>query len=431
MTTAPIADTPAISDHPDGRHKAAVSTRRDDHALAQELKRLRRDNLYRARRTLEGPQGVRPIVDGRSMLSFCSNDYLGLAAHPGLAEALRDGVSRYGVGSGAAHLITGHSEAHRRLEEALADFTGRPRALLFSTGYMANLGVLSALCDRGEQVYADRLNHASLNDGARLAGARLKRYPHADVAALGRMLGSGDAAMLVTDGVFSMDGDLAPLPALAEVAARHGARLMVDDAHGLGILGRNGRGTLDLLGQDLQQVPVLVGTLGKAFGTFGAFVAGSEVLIETLIQRARSYIYTTALPPAVAHATITALEMAVHEDWRREQLRALIERFRDGAAALGLPLMPSQTPIQPLLAGDARTALEWSSFLEARGVLVTAIRPPTVARGAARLRITLSAAHSEQDVDQLVELLAQLPQREEQGRGPASARHPNSIEASQ
>ncbi len=403
-TGAPIID-----------HNSATGAHGRDATLAAQLARLRRENLYRVRRVLESPQGVRPFVDGHPMLSFCSNDYLGLAADPVVADALREGVERYGVGSGAAHLISGHSEAHRRLEMDLADFTGRPRALLFSTGYMANLGVISALCARGEHVYADRLNHASLNDGARLAGARLKRYPHRDMAALERMSAGTGAALFITDGVFSMDGDIAPLAQLARLAQATGAWLMVDDAHGLGVVGRAGRGTLDLFGMDDLEVPILVGTLGKAFGTFGAFVAGSEALIETLIQRARSYIYTTALPPAVAHATSAALALAMREEWRREHLCRLIARFRHGAAALDLPLMESQTPIQPLLAGDSPRALEWSRFLESNGVLVTAIRPPTVPEGAARLRITLSAAHEEADIDRLLEVLSQLPTREAGG----------------
>ncbi len=346
------------------------------------------------------------------MLSFCSNDYLGLAAHPELVEALREGAERYGVGSGAAHLVSGHGEPHQRLEAALAAFTGRPRALLFSTGYMANLGAIQALAGRGSRILADKLNHASLTDGARLSGARLLRYPHADSDALARMLEGTDKALIVTDGVFSMDGDLAPLPELARLARDSGARLMVDDAHGLGVLGEAGRGSLDLFSLGVDDVPILVGTLGKAFGTFGAFVAGSEPLIETLIQRARSYIYTTALPPAVAHASCVALDIAMREEWRRAHLRRLIARFRDGARALGLPLAASDTPIQPLIAGDAARALAWSRFLEARGVLVTAIRPPTVPAGSARLRVTFSAAHQEADVDQLLGLLAELPQPE-------------------
>lgn len=400
----------------DPGQRAAGSRRRDDAALRAELERLRDAHLHRARRVLDGPQGVRPVIDGRPVLSFCSNDYLGLAAHPVLADALREGARRFGVGSGAAHLITGHGQAHRRLEEDLAAFVGRPRALLFSTGYMANLGVISALCERGEAVYADRLNHASLNDGALLAGVRLRRFPHADTAALERMRAGGDAALLATDGVFSMDGDLAPVPALAGIADAAGARLLVDDAHGLGVIGRGGLGTLEVYreqGWDDDGSVILMGTLGKAFGTFGAFVAASDAVIETLIQRARSYIYTTALPPALAHATSAALALAQREDWRREHLQALIARFRTGAADLGLPLMASTTPIQPLLTGDAETALAWSRSLEAQGVLVTAIRPPTVPKGAARLRITLSVAHAEQDVDRLLALLERLPCAEE------------------
>jgi len=382
-------------------------------ALQADLERLREANLYRSRRVLNGPQGVRPVIDGRAMLSFCSNDYLGLAAHPDLVQALREGAERYGVGSGAAHLVSGHGEAHHALEQALAAFTRRPRALLFSTGYMANIGVIQTLAGRGSLLFADRLNHASLVDGARLSDARLLRYAHGDVEGLVRKLAGADKALIVTDGVFSMDGDLAPLPALVRAARDSGAWLMVDDAHGLGVLGEAGRGTLDLFSLDADDVPILMGTLGKAFGTFGAFVAGSELLIETLIQRARSYIYTTALPPAVAWASCVALEIAMRDDWRRAHLTRLISRFRDGVRALGLPLAESNTPIQPLIAGDAGLALTWSRFLADRGVLVTAIRPPTVPAGSARLRVTFSAAHQEQDLDELLGLLADLPQRDQ------------------
>ena len=382
-------------------------------ALQADLERLREANLYRGRLVLDGPQGVRPVIDGRPMLSFCSNDYLGLAAHPDLVQALREGAERFGVGSGSAHLVSGHGESHHALEQALAAFTGRPRALLFSTGYMANIGVIQALAGRGSRVFADRLNHASLIDGARLSDARLLRYGHGDVEGLVRQLAGADKALIVTDGVFSMDGDLAPLPALVSAARDSGAWLMVDDAHGLGVLGEAGRGTLDLFSLDADDVPILMGTLGKAFGTFGAFVAGSEVLIETLIQRARSYIYTTALPPAIAWATCVALDIAMRDDWRRAHLTRLIRRFRDGVRTLGLPLAASETPIQPLIAGDAGLALTWSRFLAERGVLVTAIRPPTVPAGSARLRVTFSAAHQEQDVDLLLGLLAELPQRDQ------------------
>ena len=345
------------------------------------------------------------------MLAFCGNDYLGLANHPELVAALKRGADRWGVGSGAAHLVNGHSAAHHALEEELAEFTGRPRALLFSTGYMANLGVITALAGRGDRVFEDRLNHASLLDGALLARASLRRYAHADAAGLARLAGADRPGLIATDGVFSMDGDLAPLPALARVARRSGSWLLVDDAHGLGVLGREGRGSLDHFGLGLEQVPILMGTLGKAFGTFGAFVAGADDLIETLIQRARSYIYTTATPPALAEATRASLALARREEWRREHLRALIDRLRTGAAQLGLPLADSPTPIQPLMAGSTARALAWSRALESAGILVTAIRPPTVPEGTARLRITVSASHTEGDLDRLLDSLADLPER--------------------
>jgi 8-amino-7-oxononanoate synthase len=315
------------------------------------------------------------------------------------------------VGSGASHLVCGHSAAHHALEEELADFTGRPRALLFSTGYMANLGVIAALTGRGDQVLEDRLNHASLIDGARLSGARLRRYAHGDTAALGLLIAPQSGAtstLIATDGVFSMDGDIAPLQELAGVTKRAGAMLLVDDAHGLGVVGEGGRGSLELAGLGPDRAQILVGTLGKALGTFGAFVAGGDDLIETLIQRARSYIYTTALPPAVAEATRVSLALVRREPWRRDHLRDLVARFRRGAAELGLALMPSETPIQPLVLGSAERALAWSRALEARGILVTAIRPPTVPEGSARLRITFSAAHSEADVDSLLAALEGL-----------------------
>jgi 8-amino-7-oxononanoate synthase len=376
--------------------------------LEQALERLRAAGLYRRRRVQDRPQQPEAIVDGRPMLSFCSNDYLGLANHPGVIAALQRGAERWGVGSGAAHLVNGHSAAHHALEEELADFTGRLRALLFSTGYIANIGIISALTGRGDTLWQDRLNHASLLDGALLSRATLRRYPHADAAELDRLLGNRDTRMIASDGVFSMDGDLAPLPALALIARRAGAWLLVDDAHGLGVLGREGRGTLDHFGLDAEQVPILMGTLGKAFGTFGAFVAGSDALIETLIQRARSYIFTTAAPPALAEATRTSLALVRREDWRREHLQALIARFRAGANQLGLPLSESPTPIQPLIAGSSHQALAWAAELEARGILVGAIRPPTVPEGSARLRICLSAAHTETMVDRLLDALGTL-----------------------
>jgi len=383
--------------------------------LAQELERRRAAHLYRARRTVAGPQGPELQVNGRPMLAFCSNDYLGLAADPRLVQALQQGAARYGTGSGAAHLVTGHMQPHQALEEELAEFVGRPRALLFSTGYMANLGVISALLGPGDTIWEDRLNHASLIDGGLISRARFRRYPHGDAAGLERSLGVPDAAkrtLIASDGVFSMDGDLAPLPELARIARQRRAWLLLDDAHGLGVLGARGRGTEEHFGLDPGAAPILMGTLGKAFGTFGAFVAGDEDLIETLIQQARSYIYTTAPPPAVAEATRASLRIVREEPWRRERLRELVARFRRGAEQLGLPLTASRTPIQPLLAGSARRALRWSRRLEERGILVSAIRPPTVPEGGARLRITLSAAHSEAQVERLLAALESLWKQE-------------------
>ncbi|HID48011.1 MAG TPA: 8-amino-7-oxononanoate synthase [Chromatiales bacterium] len=377
------------------------------------LARRKADELYRLRQVLDSPQGVEVMVDGRRHVNFSSNDYLGLARHPEVMRALCAGAEQWGVGSGAAHLVTGHLAPHHALEEELAEFTGRPRALLFSTGYMANLGVVSALVGRGDTVFGDRLNHASLVDATVLSRAKSQRYRHADVDHLEELLGraSGGEKLIVTDGVFSMDGDLAPLPQLADTARRHGAGLLVDDAHGLGVLGRRGRGSLehfdhDAGGLDAGRVPVLMGTLGKALGTFGAFVAGSEDLVEYLIQQARSYIYTTALPPAVAEATRASLRLVRTEGWRREQLATLVRRFRAGAEQLGLGLLESATPIQPLLLGDSGAALRVSRRLREAGYLVGAIRPPTVPRGTARLRITLCAEHTEAQVDGLLDALA-------------------------
>ncbi|MFA5685669.1 MAG: 8-amino-7-oxononanoate synthase [Lysobacteraceae bacterium] len=375
--------------------------------LRHDLEQRKAHQLYRVRRVSEGPPGPELRIGGERLLAFCSNDYLGLANHPDVVRALQAGADTWGVGSGAAHLVSGHSAAHHALEEELADFIGRPRALLFSTGYMANLGVAGALLGPGDRLFADRYNHASLLDAARYSGARLVRYAHADGDDLGRRLvASGRSGHLITtDGVFSMDGDLAPLPALAAAARAAQAWLLVDDAHGLGVLGAEGRGSVAHCGLEADAVPILMGTLGKAFGTFGAFVAGSEDLIETLIQRARTYVYTTATPPALAEATRASLRLVRAESWRRERLQALIARFRSGAAQLGLQLMASETPIQPLLVGAADAAVRLSERLRARGILVPAIRPPTVPAGTARLRITFSAAHEEPQVDRLLEAL--------------------------
>lgn len=383
------------------------------------LAQLEARQLRRRRRVVEAiaepGNSTRVWAEGRRLRNFCSNDYLGLSAHPALSEAAGACLRRLPFGAGAADLVSGHCSEHHALEEELADFTGRERALLFSSGYMANLGVLSALLGRHDLVLADRLSHASLLDGARLSGAELKRYRHADAAALEQQLGvrrrheSGErAVMVVTDGVFSMDGDVAPLHRLAAIAAHHRALLLVDDAHGLGVIGTHGRGSLEHCGLPPSAVPLLVGTLGKAFGTCGAFVAGDAALIEYLSQHARSYVYTTALPPPVAAATRCALRLALNEPERRERLHRLVRRLRAAAAAERLPLAHSATPIQPLIVGDAPRALALSAALREQGFWVAAIRPPTVPRGSARLRITVSAAHTEDDLDALIGALGRL-----------------------
>ena len=376
--------------------------------LSTRLAERRAANLYRQRPLLESPQGPLVQVDGRQLLAFCSNDYLGLANHPQVIEAWRAGAEKWGVGGGASHLVIGHSTPHHQLEEALAEFTGRPRALLFSTGYMANLGAVTALVGQGDSVLEDRLNHASLLDAGLLSGARFSRYLHNDGVSLANRLRKVTGnTLIVTDGVFSMDGDLADLPSLCAEARRTNAWVMVDDAHGFGPLGATGGGIVEHFGLGVDDVQVLVGTLGKAFGTAGAFVAGSDDLIEALVQFARPYIYTTSQPPALACATLKSLELLRSEHWRREHLNALIQRFREGAKAIGLELMDSATPIQPILIGDSGRALQLSQMLRDRGLLVTAIRPPTVPAGSARLRVTLSAGHSLAQLELLLEALAE------------------------
>jgi 8-amino-7-oxononanoate synthase len=374
--------------------------------LADELEQIKQQSLYRSRRIISSPQGVMIEVDGKQVINFSSNDYLGLANHPDVIKSFKKATDKYGVGSGSAHLICGHSQSHHALEQELAEFTGRDRALLFSTGYMANMGVISALLDRGDQVFEDRLNHASLLDGGLLSGARFKRYRHNDLTNLrGKIQDKEGRSLIVTDGVFSMDGDLALLPDLTKVAADKNAWVMVDDAHGFGVLGETGGGVIEHYGLTQQQVPILMGTLGKAFGTFGAFVAGSEVLIETLIQKARTYIFTTAMPAAIAEATRTSLKLLATDSWRREKLNLLTQRFSMGAKQLGLNLMQSNTAIQPLLIGDNYRAVDISEALLAQGFLVSAIRPPSVPKGESRLRVTFSANHQEQQVDQLLDAL--------------------------
>jgi len=372
-----------------------------------ELEQRKQAGLYRTRRHISGPQQPVLTADGKRLLSFCSNDYLGLANHPSNIEALRDALPKMGLGGAASHLVCGHHEAHHFLEERLAAFTDRSSALFFSTGYMANLGVISALVGRGDTVFSDRLNHASIIDGCILSRAKVRRYGHGDVGSLVAMLAETSGhKVVVTDGVFSMDGDVAPLRELAAVCREHDALLVVDDAHGFGVLGPHGQGSVAELGLSEEDVPVLIGTLGKAAGTSGAFVAGPEVLMDYLVQKARTYIYTTAMPPALAFATLNSIDLIERGSERRSHLQSLIDRFRQDAIALGYSLMPSRTPIQPIMVGDNWAALALSQALEELGLLVTAIRPPTVPAGEARLRVTFSAAHSHEDLDSLIQGLA-------------------------
>ena len=365
------------------------------------------EGLLRRLRSAEDSSAGMITLGGRRLVNFASNDYLGLAHDPRLIGALREGAARYGVGAGAAHLLGGHHAAHEELEHDLARWTGRERALLFSTGYMANLGVISALLGNGDRCVQDKLNHASLIDAARLAGCELRRYRHADVEGARRQLDAPDSAalLLATDGVFSMDGDIAPLAELAQVANAASAKLMVDDAHGIGVLGASGAGSLEHVGVSSDDAPILMATLGKALGTFGAFVAGSAELIDGLVQFARSHIYTTALPPALSAATRIAVSIARNDHERRAKLHHNIALFRAAAEARGLALMPSTTPIQPLLVSSSEAASALSLQLEQAGYYVPAIRPPTVPADAARLRITLSAAHDEDQIEGLVSSL--------------------------
>jgi 8-amino-7-oxononanoate synthase len=377
--------------------------------LAAELADLESRGLKRRRRLLESPQGARVRADGRDYIAFCSNDYLGLAAHPELIEAAREGAARYGVGAGASHLILGHVAPHHELEDRLAAFVGLPRALLFATGYMANLGVVTALAGRGDAVFADRLNHASLNDAALLSRADFRRYPHLDLAALARLLAASKARrkLVATDAVFSMDGDIAPLPDLIALCERHDAWLLLDDAHGFGVLGPGGRGTPAHFNTGSPRL-IYMATLGKAAGVFGAFVAGAAEMVEALVQRARPYIYTTAAPPMLSVALMKSLELIRADEWRRDHLRNLIALLRERLRPGRWRLAPSSTAIQPLVIGGNDEAVAASEHLARNGLLVPAIRPPTVPQGTARLRISLSAAHEVGDVERLAAALNAL-----------------------
>jgi 8-amino-7-oxononanoate synthase len=365
---------------------------------------------YRQNRVRHNQQGVNVIIDGKPLVSFCSNDYLGLAAHPAIKKAFIDTANEQGVGSGAAHLLTGHSIYHQRLEEALAEFTGQQKALLFSTGYMANLAVIDGLLTNADAVIQDKLNHASLLDGGRISEAKQYRYPHANMGLLHKRLHNAAEAehkLIVSDGVFSMDGDITPLPEIMALAQQHKAAVVIDDAHGFGVVGEHGKGTIEHYNIAEDKAPIVVGTFGKALGTAGAFVAADTAVIDTLVQQARSYIYTTAQPAAMAAASIESLKLVEQESWRRDKLSSLITQFRAGAEQLGLDLLPSSTPIQPVLIGDDANVLAVAKSLEDRGLLVGAIRPPTVPKGSGRLRITFSAEHEAHQVEQLLNALEQ------------------------
>lgn len=366
--------------------------------------------LLRRYQTLASPQGARVLRDGRWLLNFCSNDYLGLAADARLRSALQQAVVDTGVGAGASALVCGHHHAHDALAEALADWLGVESVLLFGNGYLANLGVLQGLAGRDDAIFQDRLNHASLLDGGLASGAAHQRYRHADVDDLQARLHRTPARrrLVVSDGVFSMDGDIAPLPDLLRLAQTHEALLVLDEAHAFGVLGEQGCGSVSHFGLAADAVPLRVGTLGKAFGVYGAFVAGPRALLAALQQLARPGIYTTALPPALAMTTLTALQLVRDEDWRRQHLQDLVQRLRAGLLAQGWTLMASDTPIQPVLLGSAERALAVSKALAERAIWVAAIRPPTVPAGTARLRLTLTATHTHADVDALLDAMAQL-----------------------
>jgi 8-amino-7-oxononanoate synthase len=379
-----------------------------DDRLAEGLAALDRETLRRSRRVLDSPQGPHVRVGGRDLANFSSNDYLGLAADPRLVEAVRRSLDDYGVGAGASPLVSGHLRAHDEAEERFAAFCGLPRAILFGSGYAANIGILTVLAGPDAEVFGDRLNHACLHDGARLSRAVYTRYPHADMEALERSLAASRAPVKVvaTDAVFSMDGDVAPLPRLAELCERHDAWLVVDDAHGIGVLGERGRGSLEHFGIASPRI-VYMATLGKALGGYGAFVAGSPDAIEWILQRARTYIFSTALPPMMAVAASAALEILEHDRSLLDRLRARIAEFRTACAAAAVPVTPSETAIQPVIVGDAPRAVAVSSRLLERGFLVPAIRPPTVPRGTSRLRVSLAAGHERADVERLAGALAE------------------------
>ena len=380
--------------------------------LRENLRQKADAGLRRVHRTVDSPCAPTVRLAGENLVSFCSNDYLGLANDPRLVAALADGARQWGAGSGASHLVSGHLQPHATAQAALAEFVEMPAALLYSTGYLANLGVVPALVGRGDAIFADKLNHASLIDAAQLSRAEHLRFPHRDLDALERLIAGSTAKrkLILVDAVFSMDGDCSDLGMLLDIARRHDAWLVIDDAHGFGVRGRNGRGSLDA-----EQIPrderiVYVGTLGKAAGLSGAFVAAQATVVDWLIQSSRTHIFTTAAIPALSVAIVESVECIRGADERREQLGRLQARLRTGCAGLKWPLLESTTPIQPVLVGDSRDALRLAEGLRQRGFWVPAIRPPTVPSGTARLRISLSAAHTTEQVDALVAALLDLAQ---------------------
>ena len=378
--------------------------------LQQDLHNRKQQGLYRSRKVLQSPQGREIILNDQQVLNFCSNDYLGLANHPEVKQAFIMATEKYGVGSGSAHLVNGHTLAHHALEDELADFCGYPRALLFSTGYMANLAVAQSLCTKNNYIIEDKLNHASLLDAANISNTRLKRFLHKDYNSLKSKLSRCDSTekLVSSDSVFSMDGDEAEIQQMVNLCQTHNAWLMLDDAHGFGTLGNEGRGSLNHQQVACSDVPVYMATLGKAMGTAGAFIAGSEELVETLIQSARCYIYTTAMPAAIAEATRISLQLLIKENWRQQSLNKNIGYFKNLAAQAELNLLQSNTSIQPIIIGDAQLAMEISQQLLNKGLHVAAIRPPTVPNNTARLRITLRADHTEKDIDKLVATISDI-----------------------
>jgi 8-amino-7-oxononanoate synthase len=376
--------------------------------LSADIKTLREEGLYRKERIIQSRQGADIVIDDKGLINFSSNDYLGLACHPEIVAAMQNAAGNFGVGSSASPLVSGKTRLHVQLEQRIATITGRERALLLSCGYMANLAIFSSLIQsRRQEIYQDRLCHASMIDGAATTGRRIRRYAHANPAALEALLKqTGKAIRLVlTESVFSMNGDIAPLPELARLCQEYNACLVVDDAHGFGVIGSQGLGGMDYFSLGQNEVPLMMATFGKALGVYGAFVAGPAELLENFVQRARPYIYSTALPPPIVAAALAALEVQIAEPERRNKLNKLVTHFRAGAEELGIKVMPSISPIQPVLIGSADDAVKISLLLEQKGIYVSAIRPPTVPANSSRLRITLSAAHSFEQIDYLLQSL--------------------------